>query len=371
MRILTRIWIGVRRACWCSWLVLIVGLIGGAGTELRGDEASSKTGPARDWPTDDAFRYEVAQPELTAAPDDSDEVRVGLELFTRPAEKFHLDARPVRSDSDLRIWEVSFASPLSSDGAANDTVHGVLYEAHRGRGRHATQAGGRSRAGVVILHHLEDDRTLEEIIAAYLARRGVTALVMQLPFYGKRRGDEDLGESFVTDPEVMVTLTRQAVLDARRAFDGLRGWPGVDPQRVGLLGVSLGGINASIAAGVEPRMRRVALVLAGGDLPGVVFHASRETREVRRRLKAAGLDRAALKELWKDIEPLHYASRMAAADVLMLNARDDDVIPRRCTEMLWKSIGEPEIVWYPGDHTGMLPRLPDVFRRVYKHFSRP
>lgn len=371
MRILTRTWGGARQACWCGWLLLAVGLVGGAGAELRGDDAPSKAGPVRDWPTDEPFRYEVAQPELTAAPDDSDEVRIGLERFSRPAEKFQLEARPVRSDSDLRIWEVSFASPLSSDGGANDTVHGVLYEAHRHRGRHAIQADERSRAGVVILHHLEDDRTLEEIIAAYLARRGVTALVMQLPFYGKRRGDEDLGESFVTDPEVMVSLTTQAVLDARRAFDGLLGWPGIAPQRVGLLGVSLGGINAALAAGVEPRMRRLALVLAGGDLPAVVFHASRETREVRRRLEAAGLDPAALRAMWADIEPLRYASRMAAADVLMLNARDDDVIPRRCTEMLWKSIGEPEIVWYSGDHTGMLPRLPDVFRRVYKHFSRP
>ena len=34
--------------------------------------------------------------------------------------------------------------------------------------------------------------------------------------------------------------------------------------------------------------------------------------------------------------------------MLMLNAKDDEVIPRACTEGLWTAAGEPEIVWLSG-----------------------
>jgi dienelactone hydrolase len=222
---------------------------------------------------------------------------------------------------------------------------------------------------VVILHHLDDDQILEEVLASYLARREIVSYVLRLPYYGERSVPDDPRARLYDEPAIMAALSKQAVLDCRRAFDLLRHWPATDPDRVGLAGVSLGAINAALAAGVEPRIRRVALVLGGGDVTSIVFTPSREMRGARERLAAIGLGPDELRALWADIEPLRYAHRMSAAEVLMLNTSEDDVIPRRCTEALAGRIGEPELVWYPGTHTGLVPRIPEIFGRLRRHFA--
>ena len=59
---------------------------------------------------------------------------------------------------------------------------------------------------------------------------------------------------------------RQAVCDVRRAAVWLAARPDVDPERLGVSGISLGGIVSALAAAVDPAIREGAFLLAGGDL---------------------------------------------------------------------------------------------------------
>ena len=49
--------------------------------------------------------------------------------------------------------------------------------------------------------------------------------------------------------------------------------------------------------------------------------------------------------------------------VLMLNASNDEVIPRCCTDRLWESFGRPPIVWYDCGHYTAVLHMLDALRR--------
>jgi hypothetical protein len=53
----------------------------------------------------------------------------------------------------------------------------------------------------------------------------------------------------------------------------------------------------------------------------------------------------------------------------MLNATNDEVIPRPCTDRLWQSLGQPEIVWYQCGHYSAVLHILDALDRMGNFFS--
>jgi dipeptidyl aminopeptidase/acylaminoacyl peptidase len=169
------------------------------------------------------------------------------------------------------------------------------------------------------------------------------------------------------DPRETVSGMTQAVLDIRRAAAWLGAQEEVDPLRLGVAGISLGGITAALAAGAEPRFSRVALLLAGGDVAQIGWE-SKETDRLRKSWLASGGTRESLAEILRQVDPVTYAGNVRGR-VLMMNASHDEVIPRAATESLWRALGQPEIVWMDAGHYSAarfifetLARVTDFFR---------
>jgi dienelactone hydrolase len=170
------------------------------------------------------------------------------------------------------------------------------------------------------------------------------------------------------DPQQTVAGMTQAVLDIRRATAWLAARPEVDGSKLGIFGISLGGITSSLAATAEPRLQNVCLLLAGGDV-GRVAWESLELRGLREKLLAKGVNREQFVETLSAVDPVTYAGSARGKRVLMLNARDDEVIPRACTESLWKALGEPDIHWYSGGHYSCIRHLASALTRVATFFA--
>ena len=66
------------------------------------------------------------------------------------------------------------------------------------------------------------------------------------------------------------TILHNAVVRNRQALDWLLAQPGVDPQRVGSLGISYGAIVNAALAGVEPRLRANVFGLGGGPVANIM-----------------------------------------------------------------------------------------------------
>jgi dienelactone hydrolase len=271
--------------------------------------------------------------------------------------------------AQFRVYRLSYPSPTVSPVVQNNTVPADYYVPKHIR------PGGSHYPAVICLHILDGNEPLTELVCSVLASRGVPAISFKLPYYGSRglpQGPEVLAD----DPKMFISAIVQAGEDIRRTFDLLASRPEINPERIGITGISLGGIIAATAAGAEPRLCRAGLILAGGDLLEIIHHA-RETRSLStmiRRLPPQ--ERADVEAKLEAVDPLRFApalrERAQNGRVLMINAAEDEVIPRPCTEKLAQALGlQDHITWLEGlGHYTAMAELPRALRMTAEFFAQ-
>jgi len=277
-------------------------------------------------------------------------------------QPFDLQPRPFQytlqrvdegEDTGIEVYRLVYPSPIKSPFPVNDTVPAEYYLPKDRRDK--------LRAAIV-LDIMYGNAVVARGLSRALAANGVAALYVPMAYYNARRPNGRIHERFI-EAEVTRILDppRQTVADIRRAKAILAQRPEIDADHIGITGVSLGGIVASLAAGVDGSFDRVVPILAGGDLAAITFHA-RETSVVKGKLLAKGYDLPKLRALLAPIDPNAFASRLDPRRCLMINAKQDEVIPRPCTEALWQAAGQPTILWVPSGHYSAAWFLPTIRR---------
>jgi len=291
------------------------------------------------------------------------------ERFRLAKHDFQFSERPSGDFAGaVLVSEVRFPSPVKTPYEKNNTVHCEFFQA---KGLSGDEAGGKKKyPAVVVLHILGGDFALSRLFCATLASGNVSALFMKMPYYGPRKPPGVDRRMISADPRQTVEGMTQAVLDIRRAAAWLAEQPGVDPDHLGICGVSLGGITASLAAGLEPRFKKACPLLAGGDIARVAWE-SKHLERTRKLWIEQGGTRQSLNELMKVIDPLTYAPNARAwkTTILMLNASHDELIPKACTESLWEAFGRPKIVWYDAGHYTAMKYLLQSLGQVTAFFQ--
>jgi len=282
--------------------------------------------------------------------------------FRLPAATFAFEAKQLDIDSKtLEVWDVTFPSPVKTPHERNNTVHCEYY-----------QPVGKTKApGVIVLHILGGDFVLSRIFCNSLAQQGVAALFVKMPYYGPRRDPASRQRMIMPDPNETVAGMTQAILDIRRATTWLASRPEVDPEQLGIFGISLGGITSALAATAEPRLKNVCLLLAGGDVGAIATGAWElpEAQEVRRAWVEKGGTRDEFAAILRTVDPVAYAANVRGKRVLMLNALSDEIIPKACTESLWSAFGKPPIVWYDGGHYSVARHIFGALHEVTHFFA--
>jgi len=281
---------------------------------------------------------------------------------------FEYRIRLLAKHADFRVYRLTYPSPVTTPVDRNNTVPADYYLPK------SIQPGVKYPA-VICLHILDGNESLTDLVCSALAGRGIPAISFKLPYYGERglpKGPEVLAD----DPKLFIGAIVQAGKDIRRTVDLLASRPEINPKRIGITGISLGGIIAATAAGAEPRLYRAGLFLAGGDLPQIIHHA-RETRQLSRMIQSLPTQaREEVEAGIKEADPLRFASalrnRAQQGRVLMINATDDEVIPRACTEKLAVALGvEDRVVWLKGlGHYTAVAKLPEALRTMTEFFAQ-
>lgn len=273
--------------------------------------------------------------------------------------EFEYQLQPREIDStNFDLAEVTFPSPVKTPHERNNTVHCEFYR---------PKLEGR-RPAVIVLHILGGDFALARLFCHSLNQRGTAALFVKMPYYGPRREPGVARRMIAEDPHETVEGMTQAVLDIRRAAAFLSSREEIDHEQIGILGVSLGGITAALAASAEPRIQNVCLLLAGGDFAKIAAEST-EFKRQREKFIAAGQDAAEFARIVRDVDPLTHAALLRGRNMLMINAKSDEVIPRASTDSLWKAAGEPEIVWLSGGHYSVMRHLPTALIRANRFFE--
>lgn len=177
---------------------------------------------------------------------------------------------------------------------------------------------------VAFLHGFRGDKVEPHRIFVKMARalcqHGIAALRFDF------RGSGDSAGEFSE-----VTLSGE-IRDARAALDFLRGAAGVDAQRLGLLGLSLGGLVAVLTAAQDRRVRALALWGAVAEPRRAV--QQKTTPETAAQLQARGvadlggwpIGAGLVRELMS-AEPLRTAERLRVPTLVVHGEQDEEVPP--------------------------------------------
>jgi len=281
--------------------------------------------------------------------------------------RYRLEARTFDYQMDLKydlplsgvtVYRVRFPSPVESPHPENNTVHAEYYRP-RGAGPFP---------GVVVLDITGGDQSLSRHLSTYLAHKGVAALFVQMAYYGPRRPPGSNLKLLSPDVPRTMEAVRQTVLDLRVAAAWLEARPELDPKRLGILGTSLGSFMAALAAEMEPRLGRLAVLLGGGGLVDG-FYDHPQAAPYRKLYEALGGSKERLARLIAPADPLTCAGNLKARKVLILAGKRDEIVPPKMAEALWRESGRQKIVWYDCTHYGAIVYLPAALDEIVAHFG--
>ena len=249
---------------------------------------------------------------------------------------------------------VQFPSALVTQYAQDPPVS-VMFYAPKRRERFPV---------VVILPHISGGLMAERYITRGLVRAGIGVLHITEPYYfpfALRHHSWLASAQDLDDLVHVVHLLRRAVINTRQGIDWVSRQPGVDPERIGLLGISMGGWVGVLVAGADRRVTSCVYALAGGDIGALVLK-SPLTARLRAGLRTHGVSVDDLHVVSNVIDPLNMAEAARRNHTLMLNATFDRTVPRECTDRLWEALGRPPIFWMPAGH-----ETSNIFRWYIRH----
>lgn len=135
----------------------------------------------------------------------------------------------------------------------------------------------------------------------------------------------------------------------------------IDKSRLGVIGLSMGGITASILAGLEPqRLKASVIVAAGGNLPYIYANSTSNKLKALRDFRMKALSIASTNDYEESMvknlkyDPIHFAANVGRDRVLMVLADQDTKIPTQAQNELFSAMGKPDFLTVGSSHIGTL-----------------
>jgi dienelactone hydrolase len=272
-------------------------------------------------------------------------------------------------ESGVEVFHVRFPSPVTTSCPENNTVHAEYYRPKpTDRSPSASPEQQSKIPGVIVLDITAGDQKLSRIISTHLAQNRIAALFVQMAYYGPRRPPGSELRLLTPNYQHTMAAVRQTVLDIRQATAWLEARPEIDRRRLGVLGTSLGSFMGSLAAEMEPKLSRVAVLLGGGGLVNAYYDDPRATA-FRQLWEALGGTKEKLAELIAPADPLTYAANLKERQVLIIAGKRDDIVPPKAAEALWAASGKQKIIWYDCTHYGAVVYFFPAMRHIVRHFG--
>ena len=261
-----------------------------------------------------------------------------LEYYSYPRQTVEAEVETIDEKKRYIVKKVEFPSTLNVFGTENIKVD---YYMQRKEGKFPT---------VLVLPISGGVDFSVRSFAGYFASNGFNCAVVHNRQF-------ELGDT--QSAEEVEDYFRQTVLDNRQVLDYLAEREEVDENRFGCLGLSLGGIKASIVSGVDERLKCIVIGLAGGSIADIALLSDQgDMKNYMKELVKTGVSSETIHtELSEKVrtDPLKLAEHIDARNVLMYIATFDQVVPRSCGDRLWEAIGKPEVVYlFAGHYTSFL-----------------
>jgi hypothetical protein len=188
-------------------------------------------------------------------------------------------------------------------------------------------------------------------LAAFQATRlhhglGLNLVLPVLPLHGPRKIGRISGDGFLAGDFLdSIHAEAQAMWDVRRILAWVRAQ---GAERVGVHGLSLGGYNAALLAGLDENL---ACAIPG--IPATDFTRLTWLHGPPLQLRMAerqGMVHDVAAEVSRVISPLVLEPRVPFEHRAIFGAISDLLVPPDQVRDLWRHWGRPRIAWYQGSH---------------------
>lgn len=176
--------------------------------------------------------------------------------------------------------------------------------------------------------------------------------------------------------EFNVNLFRQAVIDVRRSIDYFETREDADTSRIGIMGISLGGIITALATEADPRIKASVTIVSAAYLDEILdtsgYNRIRKLRKGVMKTENVGRDelRAHVAPALKTIDPATYADRIDPARFMMINGRSDNIIKYHVAQKTWETYGRPTMHLTFFGHYGTIGAKGFNVEKTYEHFLK-
>ncbi|MBI2650602.1 hypothetical protein HYX04_04775 [Candidatus Woesearchaeota archaeon] len=267
--------------------------------------------------------------------------------------------RPLKIDKDLDISESTFKSPIETEWPENNVVRVRHYKAS-------------DNFAVVVLPQRRMTRpnkvqgyNIAPVIASYLATNGISAYEVETPLSGTRRPKEKTIDELITDVQSFKSTIQQAVAEVRSMLDF------VAEKEIGIIGISLGAIYASIVYGIDKRVSSACLVMGAGNLADMVFESEDVVaKHLRAYASSHAITREQLRAELKDVEPCNYTNPDKGEKLLMINGLKDRELPLKYAKELALAWVNYESTLLRGGHRSAILTFPHILPRILEHYQR-
>jgi dienelactone hydrolase len=184
-----------------------------------------------------------------------------LDLLDRPKVLFNVKAGEAKEDEDtgLVFERLSFASEKKADGTSERVPVLIVRPLERGKAR--------KHPAVIVLHGTGGSKDNASVRAwlIHLAKRGIIGVAIDARYHGDRaggaKGAEAYNKAIIAAWRTKDAKKREHPLyydtcwDLWRTIDYLETRDDIAADRIGMVGISMGGIETWLAAAVDRRVK--------------------------------------------------------------------------------------------------------------------
>ena len=235
-------------------------------------------------------------------------------------------------------------------------------------GTYTAPAGAGPFPAVIVQHGLSSSHQAMYGLQEALTNLGFVTIAIDARGHGAR-GPADSLQQALTQGAPAAAMMKGTVIDLRQVVDFLSTRAEVDPQKIGFVGFSLGGILGAMLSGADERIATTVLVDAGADWQTLLSGTSIDWIAALRTSDPAFVTRAA--RALDSLDPQFWVSEISPRPLMLVRGKNDTVIPVESTDVLVAAAGKSATVFqYDGGHDLVGPSELTVRRTILNFVSK-
>lgn len=204
---------------------------------------------------------------------------------------------------------------------------------------------------VFFMHFHVSDKSLADMFATWPGY-GIAVMAIDGVFRGERK--EPGMDVLMPDPWKSAAHMQMQVKDILRGFDVIAGYDGLDHERMGYMGISMGALTGTVATAMDERIKSIIIADGAADF-SIMFRNSDygDLLEIKDYMDKNGVSEMELVDAFKYVEPAIFAPHFTDDRmVLFQNGITDTTMSVPAMQKLHKLIGteKNKVIWYDSGH---------------------